>query len=105
MEKDLWNDLRENPVNQKDNGRSPMNDEKGIKYLLQWEDYDIEYTPLDPEEEGFGLGLLEENGLITHDLKVTPAGWKEVVEILREQIAEGQANESNEDQENNDDEV
>ncbi len=78
------------------NGRSPLTDEIGIKILLQWDDYDVVYTPIDPEEHGFELGMLEDHGLITHDLKVTPQGWKEVLEILQERIEEAKAREGRE---------
>jgi hypothetical protein len=64
--------------------RTHVDDEKGIKILLQWEPYDIEETPIDPEVNGFELGMLEDHGLITHDLKVTPQGWGQVLEILEE---------------------
>jgi hypothetical protein len=85
MEEKLTDGLQ-NQVNNNldDNDNSIVDDEKGIKILLQWEPYDIEETPLDPEEDGFELGMLEDHGLITHDLKVTPQGWKEILEILEE---------------------
>ena len=42
----------------------------------------------DQNEQAFMLGLLEENGLITHDLKLTPAGIiayeKEIAELEEE---------------------
>ena len=42
----------------------------------------------DQDEQAFMLGLLEENGLITHDFKLTPAGIiayeKEIGELEEE---------------------
>lgn len=42
----------------------------------------------DQDEQAFTLGLLEENGLITHDLKLTAAGIiayeKEIAELDEE---------------------
>lgn len=38
----------------------------------------------DQEEQAFMLGLLEENGLITHDLKLTQAGIKEYEKMIAE---------------------
>lgn len=38
----------------------------------------------DQDEQAFMLGLLEENGLITHDLKLTQAGIKEYEKMIAE---------------------